>query len=164
MASKFKFLSCDEAAFDQLSGALPLLVCEIAFADALGYDRRSRLAGLGSLQHYDDSGHQHVLRAPDLRLCFVQLRIERITVHPDHAPASDNVVALMNRDFLEPAGKFGRDIDLVGFDAPIAGGKTNGQSGVFTLLPQRINGHAQHHKNADHCRILFWIHFHRAPQ
>ncbi len=73
-------------------------------------------------------GKDGVFRLAHLGAGLVQLGVQHLGVHARNDLARLYEVTFVNGDFTDAAAQFGSDIDLCGFDAPVAAGEALAQA------------------------------------
>jgi hypothetical protein len=87
------------------------------------------------LGHYGDGGGLGLLRLPDLGLRLPQLGLERLGIHAGQDLTSLDNITVVDQDLCDAPRCFGGNVDLRGFDTPIADRKAVRKASRLELAP-----------------------------
>ena len=102
---------------------------------ALGHDGGGRGLRALALGHDGGSRGRGLLCLPDLGLCLTQLGLERLGIHPGQDLPGLDHITVIDQALCDAPRCFGRNVDLCGFDTPVADRKAVRKASRRELAP-----------------------------
>jgi hypothetical protein len=120
----------------------------------LGHDSGSRGLRTVALRHDGSSRSLGLLRLPDLGLRLTQFSLKRLGIHLSDDLTGLDHITVVDQDRCDAPRCLGRNIDLRGFDTPVADRKVVRQPSRLELAPDKDTAPCEESHNHTRCEPL----------